>query len=432
MSGLKSTAPAALAILFVVLCAAGAKNDDDLRKAEDRLYRLGVHVSEELSGPLGRGEFIGRYVEIEPSDQVVDRDLADLPALNPISRLTVVHCAITEAGLRVLKDVDGLRHVCLFCPGKAPSVRPGVIDRVVADLADENGLESVSLSGPLRGETLGRFDKHERLTSLSLADVVTLTEEGLRQLGTLAQLQSLQLRNCNVDDSELARLAGLLQLKMLDLEANPVTGSGLQSLETLAKLETLSLARCFLRDRETAPLSGLKSLRVLRLSNNQVGDRTLQRLAEGGPQHLRELYLERTDVTDDGLAHLESFPDLEVVYLSATRVTGGGMQHLSGLEHLRAVDLRMSGLTDENVQGLACLQQVRSLNVDGNAISDAAVVVLARLRRLRNLTISGTTITDGGIERLKRALPECRIDTSSNALNLLHSKFFTGPESVTQ
>ena len=46
------------------------------------------------------------------------------------------------------------------------------------------------------------------------------------------------------------------------------------------------------------------------------------------------LNLDRTNVTDAGLKHLERLTRLEVLYLNGTRVSGPGLVHLEGMPRL--------------------------------------------------------------------------------------------------
>jgi Leucine-rich repeat (LRR) protein len=71
--------------------------------------------------------------------------------------------------------------------------------------------------------------------------------------------------------------------------------------------------------------------------------------------------LSDTNVTDDGLKHLQGLTQLRTLDLSATNVTDAGLKHLQGLTELQILDL------------------------------------------------NGTKATGDGVKRLQRALPNCRI-----------------------
>lgn len=80
-----------------------------------------------------------------------------------------------------------------------------------------------------------------------------------------------------------------------------------------------------------------------------------------GLTRLKSLDLQKTEVTDAGLVHLEGLSQLHVLWLSETRVTDAGLQHLEGLT------------------------------------------------QLQDLYLDGTQVTDAGIDRLKVALPKCKV-----------------------
>jgi hypothetical protein len=60
--------------------------------------------------------------------------------------------------------------------------------------------------------------------------------------------------------------------------------------------------------------------------------------------------------------------------------------------------------------GMGIYNRATSLSLFGASYDDTAVEHLVRLRRLESLTLSNTGITDAGVERLRRALPGCRIE----------------------
>jgi len=118
-------------------------------------------------------------------------------------------------------------------------------------------------------------------------------------------------------------------------------------------------------------------------SSTDFDDDDLAHLA--GLARLRRLQLARSRVTDEGLAHLKSLPELENLSLSSTRITDAGLVHLKQLPKLEALGLDYTGATD------------------------AGLVHLHQLTGLRRLGLFHTNATRQGIERLREALPECRV-----------------------
>ncbi|HUG66914.1 MAG TPA: hypothetical protein VMM76_04120 [Pirellulaceae bacterium] len=121
------------------------------------------------------------------------------------------------------------------------------------------------------------------------------------------------------------------------------------------------------------------------LGNGIVDD---DRLRNIGPRSLRvspELRLDRSPITDKGLAHLAPLDQLRCLSLGATKITDEGLQELRDMHNLEV------------------------LGLDGTAISDAGLAHLTTHARLRVVTVRGTNVTDGGVANLQKALPLCYI-----------------------
>ena len=137
--------------------------------------------------------------------------------------------------------------------------------------------------------------------------------EILARVGGLEHVVSISLKDRDVTDNDLAGLAGMRQLKFLDLSHNPrVTDAGV------------------------AVLSGLENLRYLNLTNTGVTGTGFK----GRPDlvSLYKLTLNDCPVTDESLAAIPRFPKLEELLLGGTNVTDKGLMTLVGWHSLRRVD----------------------------------------------------------------------------------------------
>jgi Leucine-rich repeat (LRR) protein len=92
-------------------------------------------------------------------------------------------------------------------------------------------------------------------------------------------------------------------------------------------------------------LAGLKQLRTVNLYNTKVTDAGLKHLA--GLKQLQRLYLIDTQVTDAGLNELAGLKQLQRLYLIDTQVTDAGLKHLAGLKQLRELGLNGTKVTDK-------------------------------------------------------------------------------------
>jgi hypothetical protein len=134
----------------------------------------------------------------------------------------------------------------------------------------------------------------------------------LAQVAQLDHIVAIELFDKDVSDEDLAGLAGMKQLKFLELNHNPrVTDAGI------------------------ATLSGLEKLRVLDLTSTSVTGTGLKDRSD--MVSLEHLTLNDCPVTDESLAAIPRFPKLTHLFLGGTQVTDAGLMSLVGWHSLRDV-----------------------------------------------------------------------------------------------
>jgi hypothetical protein len=112
-----------------------------------------------------------------------------------------------------------------------------------------------------------------------------------------------------------------------------------------------------------------------------VTDAALARLTGASVNHF---LAENTAFGDDGLAVLKTFTDLHDVHLERTRVTDKGLAHLAGVK-MTGLFLNDTGITND---GLKALEPVD----------------------MRAVFLRGTKVTGEGVRKFVTARPDCTID----------------------
>jgi hypothetical protein len=218
--------------------------------------------------------------------------------------------------------------------------------------------------GTVESETtwLGRILRDESLVSVTLADFLdgSVDDTGLAYLEGLSQLRYLGLDNTQVTDTGLVHLQGLSQLQELHLDYTKVTDAGLVNLQRLTQL--------------------------------------------------RELSLNYTQVSDAGLVHLQGLSQLQHLSLDNTHVTDDGLAHLQGLGQLQALGLENTQVTDEGLAHLQAIKQLYWLNLNYTQVTDAGLVHLQSLKQLHWLYLKDTKVTDQAVTTLNQAIPHCNIE----------------------
>ena len=93
-----------------------------------------------------------------------------------------------------------------------------------------------------------------------------------------------------------------------------------------------------LKDFDYATLREKPQVVVLQMANPDVDDRTLENLK--GMDHLAELDLNGTQITDEGLAIVAALPQLKTLRIARTKITDEGFhKHLFSKQSLEHLDL---------------------------------------------------------------------------------------------
>lgn len=120
----------------------------------------------------------------------------------------------------------------------------------------------------------------------------------------------------------------------------------------------------------------------------------------------------RLDVREGGVADLDLLGTLQADDLQACFLYGiadDDLTHILRLTGIRELYLSGEGITGEGIVHLLELKNLERLYLYDTRVTDAGLACLKYLPRLRSLTISNAPVTDGGLDRLRLALPGCRV-----------------------
>ncbi len=119
---------------------------------------------------------------------------------------------------------------------------------------------------------------------------------------------------------------------------------------------------------------------VLRMTGPSVRDEDIARVEN--PDEVHHLDLSRSNITDQGLALLSRFVNLDRLDLLSCR-----------------------GITDAGIAHLAELRELRWLSLDGTRITDESIGYLTRLERIEHIGLVATGVTFDGVKRLQAEIP---------------------------
>ncbi len=173
-------------------------------------------------------------------------------------------------------------------------------------------------------------------------------------------------------------------------------------------------------DEQLAYVFNLPEVTTLGLNDAQVTAEGFKRV--GAELALRELYLQRTPVSAEGLRHVATglrfstgIPSLAVLDLSHAPLTDDSLTHLAGATALCHLNLSQTPITDEGLAHLAGMASLTQLDLCGTRITDDGLQHLSNMTGLQQLLLKETGITGPGLKHLKR-VPLAWLDLSKTRL----------------
>jgi hypothetical protein len=160
-------------------------------------------------------------------------------------------------------------------------------------------------------------------------------------------------------------------------------------------------------DDDMAIVAAFPNLQFLDLTGTKVTGRGLVHLHR--LQHLKKLDLTWTKIGDEGMQHVRGLKHLRVLCLTGTQVGDDGLEHVNGLQELNTLILEGTLIADQGLSQLDDLPKLKSLNLDNTKVTDAGIEHLRRFSNLDFIALTNTRVTPKGKDSLRKALPNCDI-----------------------
>ena len=144
---------------------------------------------------------------------------------------------------------------------------------------------------------------------------------------------------------------------------------------------TANLGTSAITDKEIALLAPLTALRMVDLRFSQISDAGLAALSN--LTGVTDLNLDHTRIDGSGLAHLTDLSSLEGLEISHTRLDDQALAHLRPFTNLRRLDLTGTKVTAAGVVQLKALKNLEYLAVSFELIKEAEAALKTDLPRLQ-------------------------------------------------
>lgn len=267
-------------------------------------------------------------------------------------------------------------------------------------------VEAVDLTAARETTDSGQRDRNSLFQALRpLSGVKSLVvrgshanDETMEIIGTLTKLESLNITSCSY---RYGRIQGV----------PAITDIGISKMSHLNRLSEFALSSGNLTDKSLVVLGKLTELQKLVLrpagylmrgdAFTDVGVKHLAKL-----DHLRELRLRSSLLTDTTLLHLQSLPDLEILDLQGGEFSDSGLASVGKLKTLKELHLlcKTSRVTDSSIPYIVGLPALSSLVIRCN-VTDAGLVLLGSVDQVyKSVSIGTSNASASAVQQLRSSL----------------------------
>jgi len=276
---------------------------------------------------------------------------------------------------------------------------------------------------------MARIARIPSLKYLQIGNSGDLTDEGVRHLAQMSQLEELEMGGpeSKITDRGLEALRSLSVLRKFDMGWAPqITDAGVRNLASCDHLESVNLMGTLTGDGAIRALAGKPRLRHFQTGRN-VTDRGIALLHEfpafktdGEQNHL----MLDGPFTDAGVARLVGLEGLSSLsfFWHCTGLTAAGFETLRHLPSLSALACEHRQPIDDAMPHIAAIPRLRMLTA--NDCGDAGFVAISQAATLECLGAGGSRLTGRGfaalatMPALRRLAVDCR-NVDDAALSLL-------------
>jgi len=233
---------------------------------------------------------------------------------------------------------------------------------------------------------------------------LSLTENGMRMIGSMKHLKKLNLQNSSFKEDWLEYIERL-PLTDLNLSSTDISKAGFERIAKIQSLEGLDLQYLRLGDEELLALRQLQHLSRLNLKGAHITNESLRLLADF-PQ-LNDVDLGYTEVNDKGCVYLARIAKLKSIALDNDHVTAVGF---SKFTHAHSIRCQHVNLTNSDLEALAKIPGIYDINVAFTPIDMKGLVILSKSNSLRAINASRcSNLTQADADRFSRLRPDCSI-----------------------
>ena len=226
--------------------------------------------------------------------------------------------------------------------------------------------------GNITGKQLKPLGVLKNLEVLAL-DYNPIGDDGARHLSEFPKLTTLGLNETEIGDEGVACIVRNRVIRSLYLSKTRVTDAAMVDVAKLPALKLITLGETQISDKGIEHLAVVPDLRSLELGDTLITGTGFGKFSPDSK--LTHIMLNRCPVNDDGVKAMARLPRLEALSIrdSTTSVTMTSLGNVEWPETLREITLDGSGLTNEGLMRFASCPELFVVGMRGTQVTPDGV-----------------------------------------------------------
>jgi hypothetical protein len=384
-----------------------------------------------------------------PSVRLTDDGLKTIATISQLEDIWINGNDLTDSGIKSLAGCRSLTHITLTAKK--------VTDAGIKELAALPRLRALHLIGmKMTGSAFEAFAGSKTLNSVILQGITGLTDDNVKRLANLPNLNELKFASCDfladeskltpagikalidirlpgkfeldnkyIDDDVLAMLvkngwlygstppgtkdkrpATAADVQVISLDNSMITDKGVRAVLDCTNVTWLNLARTGITDETLKKLSAFKKLDWLSLEKTKVtaaGLNTITHLP------IQELKMGNCELSEDSFKAFGNMTTLKELWLSDAKMKGEWLKHIATLPRLKSLNLTRADFDDVSAKYVSTIPNLESLTLNYTKLGDAGFKQLLALPKLEALFVDETKVSKEVYQKAKREHPKLRL-----------------------
>ncbi len=222
-------------------------------------------------------------------------------------------------------------------------------------------------------------------------------------------LRNVYLYSQGITDEGVAKLAGLKELRVVNLIQTAVTDDGAKFLNSVPNLKEFGCFGTSLTQVALMHIVNPKGVTKLNLRASAITDEGLVAALPSFP-NLESLELSENDaITDKCVAAIVALPKIVDVNFWLTKVSDAGVAQLED-KQLKRLNLdNIPEITNKSIESAVKIKSLEFLHLGKTSVNDEGIHLLATMPNLTELHLTQSKATAEGVEKLRVAMPNTKI-----------------------